>query len=260
AYLARVFGRPASAWQVMRQMHCFAATILDRVFLLSDRFRQFDVRVHGLDALTARMRPDRGVLLFGAHIGSFEVLRVLAADAPDVRVCPMLDPHQTPALTDLLHALDPDLARDVIDASRPGSEIVLALREAIDAGALAALLADRARPREATIAVDFLDAPAHFPVAPFQIASALKAPVVLCFGLYLGGNRYDLYFEAFADELTLPRRAGQDELRAAVQRYAERLEHHVRAAPYNWFNFYDFWNLHAPATGGVVAVPARGGG
>jgi predicted LPLAT superfamily acyltransferase len=27
----------------------------------------------------------------------------------------------------------------------------------------------------------------------------------------------------------------------ALKRYAQRLEHYCRMAPYNWFNFYDFW-------------------
>jgi predicted LPLAT superfamily acyltransferase len=26
-----------------------------------------------------------------------------------------------------------------------------------------------------------------------------------------------------------------------MQRYADRLEHYCRLAPYNWFNFHDFW-------------------
>jgi predicted LPLAT superfamily acyltransferase len=26
-----------------------------------------------------------------------------------------------------------------------------------------------------------------------------------------------------------------------IGRYAKRLESYARAAPYNWFNFYDFW-------------------
>src|SRR3954471_13768017 len=38
AFLARAFGREASAWQVMRHFHRFASTILDRVFLLSERY------------------------------------------------------------------------------------------------------------------------------------------------------------------------------------------------------------------------------
>jgi len=61
--------------------------------------------------------------------------------------------------------------------------------------------------------------------------------------MYRGGNRYDLYFEAFADELVLPRRGRKAELRAVAQRYAARLEHYVRQDPYNWFNWHDFWNL-----------------
>jgi len=243
AFLERAFGRPASAWQVMRHIHRFAGTILDRVFLLADRFSRFDVRVYGLDALVSRMSPDRGALLLGAHVGSFEALRVLAVDRPDVRVCAVLDTQKTPALTELLHSLNPAIARNVIDASRPGTEIVLALGEAVREGALATLLADRARAHEATVVVDFMGSPAAFPTAPFLIGAMLKVPIVICLGMYRGGNRYDLYFEAFADELVLPRRARKAELRAVVQRYASRLEYYVRQDPYNWFNWHDFWNL-----------------
>jgi predicted LPLAT superfamily acyltransferase len=243
AFLERAFGRKATAWQVMRHIHRFAGTILDRVFLLSDRYRRFDVGVHGLEALVSRMRPDRGVLLLGAHVGSFEALRVLAAERPDVRVCALLDTQKTPALTELLHALNPEVAKNVIDASRPGTEIVLALGEALHEGALATLLADRAREGEATVIVDFMGSPAPFPSAPFLIGALLKVPVVLCIGLYRGGNRYDLHFEAFAEELVIPRRAREAQLRAIVQRYATRLEHYVREDPYNWFNWHDFWNL-----------------
>ena len=256
AFLQRATGRPANAWQVLRHIHRFAGTILDRVFLLAERYQRFDVRLHGLEELTSRMHPDRGVLLLGAHVGSFEVLRVAAAERPDVKVRVVLDTQKTPALTELLHALNPEIARNVIDASRPSTEIVLALGEAVESGALATLLADRARAHEATVVVDFMGAPAAFPVAPFLIGSLLKVPIVLCLGMYRGGNRYDLYFEAFADQLELPRRARKAELRAVAQRYAARLEHYVRQDPYNWFNWHDFWNLEG-FDDGESAVRAR---
>ena len=64
AYLSRVLGRPASLWEVARHIHCFASTILDRVFLLSGQFRRFDIQVHGLDMLHEQMDKGRGVLLF----------------------------------------------------------------------------------------------------------------------------------------------------------------------------------------------------
>jgi predicted LPLAT superfamily acyltransferase len=69
----------------------------------------------------------------------------------------------------------------------------------------------------------------------------MKVPVVLCFGLYRGGNRYDLHFELFAHSLEIERRQREASLRDVIQRYADRLAHYARTAPYNWFNFYDFW-------------------
>lgn len=260
-FLTRAFGRPASAWQVMRHIHRFASTILDRAFLLADNFTRFDVRIHGLDELVSRARDGQGVLLLGSHVGSFEVLRVAATRTPDVKVCVVLDRQQTPALTELLHAINPQLAQNVIDASRQSIDIVLAVGEAIRMGKVASLLADRARPHEMTVAVDFFGAPAAFPVAPFRIGSILQAPVVLCFGMYRRGNRYDLYFEAFAERLALPRRRGEAEMRSVVQRYVSRLEHFVRNDPYNWFNWHDVWNLESecnqPVDPGKPALNAR---
>lgn len=242
-FLARVSGRPATMLQVLRHIHRFASTILDRVFLLVDSFSRFDVRIHGLDELISRVQAGRGVLLLGSHVGSFEVLRVAATKTPQIKVCVVYDQQQARALTELLNAINPAISQDVIDASGDGMDIVLALAEAIGQGKVAALLADRARPHERTVVVDFLGAPAAFPVAPFRVGALLHCPIVLCFGMYRGGNRYDLYFELFDEHLQLPRRGAEAELRDVVQRYVERIEHHVREDPYNWFNWYDVWDL-----------------
>ena len=69
-------------------------------------------------------------------------------------------------------------------------------------------------------------------------------PVVLGFGLYRGGNRYELVFESFADGIEVPRGQRAAALSALIRRYASRLETCARSAPYNWFNFYDFWQPH----------------
>ena len=66
---------------------------------------------------------------------------------------------------------------------------------------LIGMLADRSRPQEATTTVQFFGRPAEFPTAPYLIASVLNLPVTLIFGLYRGGDRYDLYFETFAEHI-----------------------------------------------------------
>ena len=75
----------------------------------------------------------------------------------------------------------------------------------------------------------------------FILAAALHCPVYLTFGIYRGGTRYELYCEPFADRIDLPRKQRDLALRQVAQRYADRLQAFVRLAPYNWFNFYDFW-------------------
>jgi predicted LPLAT superfamily acyltransferase len=260
AYLTRVLDRPASLFDVARHIHTFSCTLLDRVFLLSERFTRFDIEVHGLETLHAIMDQGRGALLLGSHHGSFESLRVLSQTRADVDVRVVLDKGQNPAITQLLDALNPDLARGVIDAGQSGTSIVLAIGEAAAQGALIGLLADRSRPGEPFIHCDFLGSPAPFPIAPMLIASSLHIPVVLCFGLYRGGRRYDLHFELFSEGLRIPRAERATALGELLQRYASRLEHHVRDAPYNWFNFYDFWQTAAePEAGPAVraADPAE---
>jgi predicted LPLAT superfamily acyltransferase len=50
-----------------------------------------------------------------------------------------------------------------------------------------------------------------------------------------------LYFEAFAECVRLPRATREQELGRYAQAYADRLEHYCRLAPFQWFNFFDFW-------------------
>lgn len=248
AYLTRVLGRPATLRDVARHIHCFAATILDRVFLLSGQFRRYDMRIHGIDMLHEQIDKGRGVLLFGSHHGSFESLRVLSRERPDTLVRVVMDRQQNQAITQLLEALSPEIAATVIDAGQDGSAITLAINDAMQRNAVVGLLVDRARPGESRQRVPFLGDDAPFPNAPFLIAAVLKVPVVLCFGLYRGGRRYDLHFELFADTVAIPRAQRYQRLAELQARYAARLEHHVRLAPFNWFNFYDFWQSDAEAT------------
>jgi len=250
-YLTRAFGRPATAWQVLRHIHCFAATIMDRIFLLAHGERPFQIETVGLELLDQRLALGRGVLLLGSHQGSFEALRAIGARRPDMPLRVVLDKQKTPAMTELLEALAPEVGACVIDAAQDGTSIALAMAEACQDGALVAMLADRGRRHEVLRHAPFLGLPAPFPISPWLLAHTLQVPVVLCFGLYLGGNRYRLVFEPFADRVEIPRQNRGPVLDTLIARYAQRVEHYVHIAPYNWFNFYDFWQ-DAP----VAAEPA----
>ena len=86
----------------------------------------------------------------------------------------------------------------------------------------------------------FLGGTAWFPIGPWVLASALKCPVIL-FSVLREGESYRVRFEKLADRVELPR--GRREAAAAeyVALYAKKLEQLCRESPYDWFNFFPFW-------------------
>lgn len=245
-YLGRALGRPARWTDLYRHILAFASTIHDRVYLLNDRHELFDLRIHGQDIFQGPDAPEGGFLIFGAHLGSFEVLRAIARRDSRQRVCAAMYPENARLLNSMLAQVNAQVVLDIIPLGRIDS--IFQLNERIEAGAMVALLADRAVVPDTYLTVPLFGEPAPFPLGPFRLAAILRRPVCFMTGLYRGGNRYDIHFERLADFSAVP--AGQRDaaLRAAIERYAALIERHALAAPCNWFNFYDFWKGDARAS------------
>ena len=235
-YLTRCLGRPATLAEVYRHLLAFASTLHDRVFFKQDRFDLFELRIEGTELF-----GEGGALLMGSHVGSFEVIRACALRAGR-RVAMAMYEENARKVQKVLASVNPAFEQDIVALGR--LESMLALRERLDQGALVGVLADRSLGDDPAIELSFLGAPAAFPTGPMRMAAALRQRVILMTGLYLGGNRYAIRFESLADFSaldTVTRTERDARIREAVERYAARLEHHCREAPYNFFNFYPFW-------------------
>jgi predicted LPLAT superfamily acyltransferase len=239
-YLKRVRGRPPHWWHVIRHFHFFAATILDRVYLLRGEFEHFDVTLHEKEILHRQIESGKGCILLGSHFGSFEVLRTLGVTQQDFPLKVLMDIEHNQNITRFLDALNHKIASTVIVPDRP--DTLLRVKESLDAGFLIGMLGDRVSSGDKTTQCQFLGAPATFPAGPILIAAMLHCPVILFFGLYRGGKRYEIYFEHFAQEVLLNRDCRAEDIQRWMQLYVDRFEHYARLAPYNWFNFYTFWD------------------
>ena len=237
-YLDRVLGRPVRQRDVMRHLFTFACVILDRVFFLSGRTADYDLKVQGLEAITEVVNSGRGCILLGSHLGSFDVLRAFGRTAP-VRVRPVMFRLNSGHLTRLLEALDPELAHDVIEIGAP--EGMLQIQECIERGEIVGFLADRAPVQDRMVATAFLGGQAEFPAGPLVLAAIIGAPVVLFYGVRTAPRRYIIRFERFAERIVLPRAQREAELQVWIDAYSRSLAAACRAHPFNWFDFYPFW-------------------
>ena len=243
-YLSRALARPATWGDVYRHLHAFASTVLDRVYLLQERFDEFRFSASGRDAILVPFARGDGVLAFGAHLGSFEALRMIGHDK-GLRIAMIMYEDNARLINETLAALAPKAELRTIALGRV--DAMLSLRRWLDEGGVAGLLADRTlaagSQRSKLVAIPFLGTPALFADGPFRLAAMLKRRVVFMAGLYRGGRDYDLRFVDLADFGAVDASAaGRDAaVRAALERYVATLEALCREAPYNWFNFYDFW-------------------
>lgn len=239
-WLRRVRGRAGGFWPVYRHLLTFAHVMLDRVFLLKRRTDLFTFTHDGHDHLRALHESRRGALLLGAHLGSFEAMRALGTQH-DLRLNVLAHEANARMINALLRRLDPTRSVRMIEVGPDALASVFQVQELVERGELVALLGDRTGLNERAVQVDFFGAPATFPTGPYALAAALRCPVYLTFALFHEPNRYELVCEPFMEAGPLPREGREEALRAHVQRFAARLEHHARRAPENWFNFFDLW-------------------
>jgi len=235
AYLRRVLDRPPGVRDLYRHVLCFASVIHDRVYWLRNPRPPFQFTVGGDRELTELTATGRGIVFLGAHYGSFEALRAFG-DMRKLDLKMLMYPDNARRLMAVLTAIAPKMQQQILTLGQP--ESILRVRDHVAAGGSVGILADRALADGKSRALPFLGDAALFPTAPLQLAAMLRAPVVFMAGIYLGGNRYHLSFETIAD---FAQPAEPQPTAQALARYTALLERLCRQAPYNWFNFYDFW-------------------
>ena len=239
SYLERVLPRPPGIADVWRHFHCFACCVLDRVFLLKGQTQLFDLRVTGEAIVLDSLRQRTGCILLGAHFGSFEAARALGRRHADLRISLVMYEENARKIKTVLTAIDPELARDVIALG--ASDSMITVGDRIERGGVVGILGDRSIAGEPTQHFSFLGSSAAFPTGAFRMAALMRCPVVLMMAAYRGGRRYDVVFETLIDAESPPPGGRAAQVDEAMRRYVERLEYYCRAAPFNWFNFYDFW-------------------
>ena len=246
AYMARVAGPapwPLRVARGFRHIFNFAASLIDRALLLSRGPRTFDISEDGVERVRLAAEGGRGAILLGAHLGNMELAAGVLQDVDATLHQVMADPLDEDLQTFLEQKggerFPPVIRLD--GAPMASLELLKVLRR----GDLLAMKSDRVFD-DHHLTLEFLGRPARFPTGPLSVAGATGAPVLLTLCLKEGGRGYRIVVEP-AREFRFERGRNRDEqLHEWLSWYVERLEHHVRRHPYQWYNFYDFWDLPDP--------------
>ena len=190
----------------------------------------------------------QGILLIVSHVGNIEISRALLDDAQRARIKILVHTVHAENFARVLRRFRPDAMAETIQVTEMNPGTMFVLKEAIERGDWVAIAGDRTPVRgdDRISHAPFLGRDAPFPQGPYILAHLLECPVYLMFCVRQNGV-YRLYFEMFAERIKLPRRDRQAAIGEWATRYARRLETFCLIDPFQWYNFYDFWQApHAP--------------
>lgn len=240
---ARVLGHPPTLFDTLRHYLEFGLAGIDRLRFAMGAAADVQFVVHGEEALIRLVERGEGGVLVGAHLGSFDALRALASRA-GVIVNIVMSTRHAARLASVLGVSDDSRSVRIFDIEFAGPQAVFELRACVARGEFVALLADRVGPgiQARPVRAKFLGAEAPFPRGPFVLAAALQCPIALLLGVRSGARRYDIYVERLSGASDATPAGRRTWVIAAVADYARRLEGHCVRTPFQWFNFFDFWD------------------
>ena len=245
-------GRPGLG-RALRHFFAFGESLVDRFGAWIGHVDRANVDAIDGRAFDAMREDKRGTLILSAHVGATEIVRAIASRHQQRPISIVIHSPHAAGYNQLIQRFAPQSQVSLIQAAEFDVSAAVAISAAIERGEWVVMMGDRMpvnRAAARAIIVDFLGAPAAFPQGPFVMAAALRCPIYTLFCVRRNG-RYNAEVAMLSDGVAAPRNQRQATLTALVESYARALEALLQSAPYQWFNFYDYWA--AQGDGGAQA-------
>ncbi len=235
----------APGWRdTLRHFLSFAETILDKMLAVGGHYRFDRIRFIGREPIDAMARAKQGGLLVTAHMGCLEMCQASADTVQGMTLTVLVHTVHAERFNRMLERLSPGRAISLMQVTEitPATAVILA--ERIARGEFVAIAGDRVplvAGRASAVNVPFLGHVAPFPTGAYMLASLLKCPL-FAIGCIRQGDHHEVVFQRLAERVVLPRadRLGASAVLAAE--FAQGLERLLVRAPYEWFNFFAFWD------------------
>jgi predicted LPLAT superfamily acyltransferase len=234
--------RRPGVFRTWRLVYKFSGVVADRMILWAGGGEAFHIDHQGGERLLELASQGRGALLIGAHLGSFDMLRLIAGQY-GLRVNVLMFTEHAERMSQFLESLG-GASRVRVIAIDPGSiQSAFEVKACLARGEFVGILADRVHPggRERPVPTEFAGRPAAFPLSPFLLGVVLGAPVFLSLCMQTGWQRYFAVTEPLFEGGRVPRDMREKIALELHEAWVRRLERYALQNPMQWFNFYDFF-------------------
>ena len=230
-------------WLVFKHFFSFGRALIDRTAILAGHTNNFSFIFAGDKHLREAVARGRGVLLLTAHLGNWEAAGQLLTRL-DVPITVTGFDKETPEIRAMLERASQKKFKLLPLTGGPTDAIPLVA--ALRRGEVVAMLGDRAY-GSPTARIPFFNGTASFPIGAYVMASIAGSPLMHVFSLRESGGRYR-FFGFAPQHPQMPAHHERDAyLKNCAANFARDLESVVKRDPFQWYNFFPFWDDEKPA-------------
>jgi len=235
----KAVGLPNSFSTYFRHIYAFSLNIFDR-FTAKEGMVGKEIAVNRINVEAFESLQKTGGIMILSHHGnwaqSFKIFQTY-----DVKLNIIGDEAMDESLTRAESDKESNQRIKIISLKN-GMQAMLDIARALQNQEIIIIMVDRVKEPEKTVKVTFLGREAYLHSGAFEIAHMRKVPIVGCDIVRDGDQKIKV---EFSDVITTDKKSKDEAIKALAQQYADFLQEPLKAYPYQWFNFFDFFKVPA---------------
>lgn len=218
---------------IYKSYYIFGQTLIDRLMISSGKRNRFTYEFDGIEKIRKVLQEGNGGILISAHVGNFEISEYFFEDIGENMVANIVTTDmERKKIKEYLEQLSIKSNMKYILIKEDMSHI-FEFNRALGDNEIICITGDRYFDGSKYLETDFLGGKAKFPSGPFLLGSRLKVPVLFVYVMKDSATHYHLY----AREAEVEYRNEK----VLLESYTENVSYFVKKYPYQWFNYFDFW-------------------
>lgn len=222
-----------SIFSIYKNYFVFGQTLIDKTAISSGYRSDFTYEFDGISSLKKLLKDGKGGILISAHVGNFDVAKFFFDEVDEnSQINIVATNSEREAIKSYLEQVTTKSAIKFIVIEEDLSHI-FHINNALEDNELVCFTGDRFLDNSKYLEADFLKSPAKFPAGPFLLASRLRTPVAFVYVMKQSRKHYHLYTRVV--------KVKHRDANSLLKSYIESVEEILKLYPYQWFNYFDFW-------------------
>lgn len=222
-----------SVISVYKSYYTFGQVLIDKSAISLGLRNKFTYEFDGVEHLKEMLSNKRGGILISAHVGNFETAEYFFNEIDvDSRINLVRADQEHSDIKEYLDSVSSKSQLKFIFVKDDLSHIY-EINNALANNEIICFTGDRYFEGTKCMENDLFGQIAKFPAGPFLLASRLNTPVAFVYVMKETNTHYHLY----AKKAKFKSRNSKE----LLNQYTNSLEWILKKYPYQWFNYFDFW-------------------